>query len=363
MRLARSFLLHVTVQSTSLQHRGCCCCNRRFIYQDLRGNWHMLAHVYNLAPYNSTKLNFISGHGWSKDGLHWNLSKVEPYSFNVSYDDGTHALVATRERPKFVFDETSGEPSHLITAVSPQWPCDRCPHGGACIDCKVHPPFDQHVFTMIQPLRNSSTGASANSSSGQSQTTSNFPPRGKVWKSIHSFIYSFIYLCNFPPRGKVWKPVLGDWSAPVLTADNSTWEHNAVQEPQVIWDPRLKLLRMWCAMESSSLPIAVGGQCIQLVSHFDVAVIHRYRGGGWGSPSGIGVADSTDGGQSWKKYAGNPVWGGNRPNKDEAAGQPWIFREAQDKYWLYTTGNGNPPKVHIAVSTDGLNWCVYELRV
>ena len=50
------------------------------------------------------------------------------------------------------------------------------------------------------------------------------------------------------------------------------------------------------------------------------------------------------------------MWGGNRPNKAEAAGQPWVFREAADKYWLYTTTNGSPPRTHIASSTDGLAW-------
>ena len=129
----------------------------------------------------------------------------------------------------------------------------------------------------------------------------------------------------FPPD-KGWKPVSGAWITPALVADNTTWEHSAVQEPQVIYMPELKLMRMW------------------------------YRGAGWGTPSGLGVADSTDGGKTWKKHSGNPVWGGGRPNKNEAAGQPWVFREAADKYWLYTTTNSKPPRVHIATSKDGLSW-------
>ena len=124
-----------------------------YIYQDQRNHWHLLAHVYNTVPFKATGLNYISGHGFSFDGVHWNLSKVEPYSYNVTYDDGTSALVATRERPKLIFDPKTREPSFLLTAVSAQWPCDLCPHGGACIDCKVTHPFDKDVFTMIQPLR------------------------------------------------------------------------------------------------------------------------------------------------------------------------------------------------------------------
>ena len=130
---------------------------------------------------------------------------------------------------------------------------------------------------------------------------------------------------RFPPAGG-YKPVLGDWSKPVLTADNNTWEFDAVQEPQVIFLPELKLLRMW------------------------------YRGAGWGHPSGLGVADSTDNGKTWIKHPSNPVWGGNRPNTEEAGGQPWVYRETPDKYWLYTTTNSNPPRVLIATSPDGINW-------
>jgi hypothetical protein len=124
-----------------------------YIYQDKRGYWHLLAHTYTTAPFASTKINYVSGHGFSHDGLSWNISRIEPYSYLVNYTDAAPAPVATRERPKFMFDEVTGEPSQLITAVSAQWPCTPCPHGGACIDCKVQPPFDKDVFTMIQPLR------------------------------------------------------------------------------------------------------------------------------------------------------------------------------------------------------------------
>ena len=44
----------------------------RYIYQDLRGHWHLLAHVYNTAPFATTGLNYISGHGFSQDG-EWNV--------------------------------------------------------------------------------------------------------------------------------------------------------------------------------------------------------------------------------------------------------------------------------------------------
>lgn len=90
-----------------------------------------------------------------------------------------------------------------------------------------------------------------------------------------------------------------------------------VQEPQVIFQPESKTLRMW------------------------------YRGGGWGFPSAVGVADSSDFGKTWTRYPGNPVAYGS---------QPWIYKEAVGKYWMYTTSNGNAPSVQIATSTDGLSW-------
>ncbi len=40
------------------------------------------------------------------------MTLVEPYSYNVTYDDGTHASLATRERPKFIFDPNSKDPSY-----------------------------------------------------------------------------------------------------------------------------------------------------------------------------------------------------------------------------------------------------------
>ena len=130
----------------------------------------------------------------------------------------------------------------------------------------------------------------------------------------------------FPPN-MGYEPVLGNWSVPVLSPDNATWEHTAVQEPQVIWMPELKLLRMW------------------------------YRGGGWNVPSGLGVADSTDRGKTWTRFKGNPVWGA-RGIAGEAGGQPWVYREAADKYWLYTTFSNAKGRaaVQIAKSADGLKW-------
>lgn len=78
----------------------------------------------------------------------------------------------------------------------------------------------------------------------------------------------------------------------------------------------------------------------------------RYRGGGWGRPSGVGVADSFDGGVTWSKYSGNPVWSGGDAH---CAGQPWVYKESDQQYWLFASTN-HPPRVCVASSTDGTTW-------
>ena len=99
------------------------------------------------------------------------------------------------------------------------------------------------------------------------------------------------------------------------------------QKPQVVYQPGTKSLRMW------------------------------YRGAGWGHPSSIGVADSVDGGKTWAKFKGNPVYVGADHVSTDCAGQPWVYREAggRGKYWLFTTNN-SPARTCVATSVDGLSW-------
>jgi hypothetical protein len=42
------------------------------------------------------------------------MTLIEPYSYNVTYDDGSHASLATRERPKLIFDPTTKEPACVL---------------------------------------------------------------------------------------------------------------------------------------------------------------------------------------------------------------------------------------------------------
>ena len=140
-----------------------------FVWQDPRGHWHAIAHVFasercgTSDPKSVTpSCNPISGHLFSRDVLtNWTTSDVEPYSFVVQYDDGTSGLLATRERPKLLFDPTTGEPTHLYTATAPMPPqgCISCTHprksrdAGSCVGCKTNPPWGRAVYTMVTPLR------------------------------------------------------------------------------------------------------------------------------------------------------------------------------------------------------------------
>ena len=180
-----------------------------FLWQDKRGHYHVLGHVFVSASCGklndpssvSAPCNFISGHAFSRTGLgNWTLSPAEPFSFNLTYDDGTTGLLSTRgawpynrpcaqqyvgksqscmfiigrfivhapvERPKLLLDPTTAEPSHLITAAAPMPPgaCLSCTKprkdrdAKSCVGCKTCAPWDLQVFTMVTPLRQQREGA------------------------------------------------------------------------------------------------------------------------------------------------------------------------------------------------------------
>ena len=103
----------------------------------------------------------FSGHIPSRDGLtNWNMADAEPYSLKID-NDRSAGLVATLERPKLLFDEMTGEPTHIYTAAAalPKDACARCTHSGrvgACIDCKITSQYEKGVYTMVRPLRQAS---------------------------------------------------------------------------------------------------------------------------------------------------------------------------------------------------------------
>ena len=129
------------------------CWEDPLLFQDERGNWHILSHTY--TEQGAGPLNSISGHLFATD-VHgpWTVSPVEPYSNIVRYTDSTEQTFATVERPKLVFNER-GVPTHLINGVSPVYPCSSCgggpPGQGWCCWCKLTAGMD-YTYTLMQPL-------------------------------------------------------------------------------------------------------------------------------------------------------------------------------------------------------------------
>ena len=129
----------------------------------------------------------------------------------------------------------------------------------------------------------------------------------------------------FPPAAAAaWRPVSGSWLTPALSPLNSSWEGMGVQEPQIIYQCATKSLRMW------------------------------YRGAGWANRAmSLGVADSFDGGVTWKRHAYNPLPVKDSTGKRGWPGQPWIYKESPGKYWLYFTESISGHGVGIATSPNG----------
>lgn len=100
----------------------------------------------------------ISGHGYSRDGLHWTFSRTEPYTGAVQRADGTVKNYATMERPKLLFADPNDptRPTHLLNGASPVWDadgknaCGAC-ETAACVKCKVSPGMDW-TYTVVRPL-------------------------------------------------------------------------------------------------------------------------------------------------------------------------------------------------------------------
>ena len=167
------------------------------LWFDHRGHWHIIYHVYALEPYARHDERY-SGHAYSRDGIEWTFSDVEPFNGTVTgtaaatpaaaaaaaaasetataaaaaasgsghgsgatkwgasplHADRSTYQYATRERPQLVFADASRQrPVALTSAVSnqPIGPaCDSCTQG-ACSQCKITPGRDW-TFTILQPL-------------------------------------------------------------------------------------------------------------------------------------------------------------------------------------------------------------------
>jgi len=78
------------------------------MFIDEEGHFHALFHAW--APIE------VGAHAFSRDGLHWQLSRTRAYGTVVSTTDGGSVRYGRRERPHLVLDERS-RPTHLLSAV------------------------------------------------------------------------------------------------------------------------------------------------------------------------------------------------------------------------------------------------------
>jgi hypothetical protein len=75
------------------------------MWQDQRGNWHVLYHRM-FDPAGSSPIpspGWAGGHAYSADGITWsNISRC--YNTSIPLEDGTSIEALRRERPKLLFD-------------------------------------------------------------------------------------------------------------------------------------------------------------------------------------------------------------------------------------------------------------------
>ena len=91
----------------------------------------------------------VSGHHFSRDGITWHASDVEPYPNHYelySQASGIQTVhVSTRERPKLIFD-SKGEISHLVTGTCEARTCPPIPP----VNCKYS--VSSNVLTLLVAL-------------------------------------------------------------------------------------------------------------------------------------------------------------------------------------------------------------------
>jgi hypothetical protein len=112
---------------------------------DRRRHWHVLWHVYNsTTPCGACTDGTVSGHHFSKDGVNWHASRIQPYTNQVEFTNGSVLTVATRERPKLIFDPVMNEISHLSTCTCVATSCPPVP--------AVNGKTQAWDYTSVQPV-------------------------------------------------------------------------------------------------------------------------------------------------------------------------------------------------------------------
>lgn len=107
-----------------------------YLWIDVAGNFHVMFHASRRGPDEDNCLAghagaVVAAHIFSRDGLRWNMSSTPPYTNVLALAGGRQQVVATRERPKFIFD--AGTPAYLINGIAQGASCAPTP----CINCKL----------------------------------------------------------------------------------------------------------------------------------------------------------------------------------------------------------------------------------
>ena len=138
-----------------------------FLWQDARGNLHMLHHLYDfrngfpLDPAAPHPLQ-VSAHAFSAPPFlewHYNID-AQPYDPRITFENGTVQNFSTWERPHLLFDAKTRTPTHLINGVQsyyngPRGACDGCKKSGgsnhSCAGCKSTIGLD-YTYTLVTKL-------------------------------------------------------------------------------------------------------------------------------------------------------------------------------------------------------------------
>ena len=115
-----------------------------FVFQDTRGNFHMLTHTMQ-------RRDSVGLHAWSHDGHNWTMATPKTaYTKTVLWSDGSNTTFAERERPVLVFDQ-NGHPTHLINGVRLRQPPS--PLHSSRIGVRSFP--NAPTYTIVVPLATS----------------------------------------------------------------------------------------------------------------------------------------------------------------------------------------------------------------
>lgn len=122
------------------------------IFQDSRGNYHMLS---NTLPYLCVPKYNQGGHSWSRDGVHWSEPRVGAFNTTIFYYNDKKEIkrftCERRERPQMIMRPKTGQPYALVTALV------NCPNKDSNRDFfgrgkAIHYKGGDDSFTLVQMM-------------------------------------------------------------------------------------------------------------------------------------------------------------------------------------------------------------------